>query len=43
MGDTSYSQMTNDEKDRISHRGIALAQLQDQMAEFMAKSAIKID
>ncbi|MEG1050411.1 MAG: RdgB/HAM1 family non-canonical purine NTP pyrophosphatase [Oscillospiraceae bacterium] len=28
VGDTSYSQMTNQQKDKISHRGIALNQLQ---------------
>lgn len=35
VGDTSYSQMTPQEKDAISHRGSALRQLKEKIGEFI--------
>ena len=33
----SYAQLTPDEKDAISHRGNALAELEKQLPEFLAE------
>ena len=35
VGETSYSQMTAEEKDAISHRGSALRQLKEKISEFI--------
>ena len=35
----SYAQLTPDEKDAISHRGNALALLEQQLPEFLKKNA----
>lgn len=35
VGDISYSQMSAQEKDKISHRGSALRQLKDKIADFV--------
>ena len=34
----SYAQLTPDEKDAISHRGNALAQMERQLPEFLKKA-----
>ena len=34
----SYAQLTPDEKDAISHRGNALAQMEKQLPEFLEKA-----
>ena len=33
----SYAQLTPDEKDAISHRGNALAKMENQLPEFLAR------